>query len=108
VTGERYHESEINRIDAELLLTETGGVDEARADTRERADTLLNTAIACARRQEARTLELRAATVLARLGGRGVRGKQARTQLSELLAGFTEGLETADLQEARRLVEVLR
>jgi hypothetical protein len=49
-------------------------------------------------------LELRAATTLARLRGRGAKGKQARARLADLLASFTEGFDTADLEDARRLL----
>jgi DNA-binding winged helix-turn-helix (wHTH) protein/predicted ATPase len=103
-TGERYHEPEIHRIDAALVLAEAGGADGAPSEARQRTEVLLHTAIECARRQGARTLELRAMTALARLRQRGAKGKQTRAQLAELLASFTEGFDTADLQEARRLV----
>jgi predicted ATPase len=103
-TSERYQESEIHRLDAELVLAEAGGAGGVPSDARERAEARLHTAIECARRQGARTLELRAATALARLCGRGAKGRQARARLADLLAGFTEGFDTPDLQEARRLV----
>ncbi len=103
-TGERYHEPEIHRLDAELVLAEAGGADGAPSDARDRAEALLHTAIECARRQGARTLELRATTALARLCGRGAEGRQARARLADLLASFTEGFDTADVREARRLV----
>ena len=103
-TGERYYEPEIHRLDAELVLAEAGGADGAPSDARERAEALLHTAIECASRQGARTLELRAMTALARVCGRGAKGRQARARLADLLASFTEGFDTADLQEARRLV----
>jgi DNA-binding winged helix-turn-helix (wHTH) protein/predicted ATPase len=102
-TGERYHEPEIHRIDAELVLAEAGGADGARADARERAEASLHTAIDCASRQGNRTLELRATAALARLHGRSAKGKQTRVRLAELLSSFTEGLDTADLREARQL-----
>ncbi len=103
-TGERYYEPEIHRLDAELVLAEAGGADGAPSDARARAEALLQTAIECASRQGARTLELRAMTTLARVCGRGAKGGQARARLADLLAPFTEGFDTADLQEARRLV----
>ena len=102
-TGERYHEPEIHRIDAELVLAEAGGAAAAPSGARERAEGLLRTAIECASRQGARTLELRATTALARICG-GANGGQARARLADLLACFTEGFDTLDLQEARRLV----
>ena len=103
-TGERYHEPEIHRLDAELVLAEAGGAGDPRSGARERAEALLHTAIECAARQGARTLELRALTSLARLCGRSAKGKEARARLAEMLAGFPQGFDTADLQEARRLV----
>jgi DNA-binding winged helix-turn-helix (wHTH) protein/tetratricopeptide (TPR) repeat protein len=103
-TGERFHEPEIHRLDAELILTESGGAGGATPGARERAEELLHAAIECASRRGARTLELRAVAALVRLCGRGAKGKQARTRLADLLARLTEGFDTADLQEARRLV----
>jgi len=43
-------------------------------------------------------------TALARVSGRGAKGRHARSRLADLLASFTEGFDTADLQEARQLV----
>jgi adenylate cyclase len=71
---------------------------------REKAEALLHTAIDCAHRQGARTLELRATTSLARLEGSRTTGREVRARLADLLACFTEGFDTADLQEARLLV----
>jgi adenylate cyclase len=102
--GERFHEPEIRRIDAELVLAEAGGADNAPAEARERAETLVHAAIECAARQGARTLELRAATMLARLCRRGAKGRQARARLAELFASFTEGFDIPDLEDARRLL----
>jgi DNA-binding winged helix-turn-helix (wHTH) protein/predicted ATPase len=102
-SGERYYEPEIHRLDAELVLAEARA-DGAPSDARARAEALLHTAVECASRQGARTLELRAMTALARVCGRGAKGEQVRARLTDLLASFTEGFDTADLQEARRLV----
>jgi predicted ATPase len=99
-TGERYYEPEILRLDAELVLAEAGGADDAPSEARARAEALLHTAIACASIQGARTLELRTTTALARVCGRGPKGKQARSRLADLRACFTEGFDTADLKEA--------
>jgi adenylate cyclase len=104
-TGERYHEAEIKRLDAELVCAEAGGIDEASPDARSRVETLLRDAIECAQRQGARTLELRATTTLVRLCRDRAEGPQARARLVELLAPFSEGFDTADLREARELVE---
>lgn len=101
-TGERYHEPEIHRLDAELVLAEAGGARSASADARARAEHILQAAIECARRQGARTLELRAATTLGRLHGRGAKGRQARARIGDLLASFDQGFDTQDLRDARR------
>lgn len=103
-TGERYHQPEIHRLDAELVLAEFGVAQAAPPDACERAEALLHAALDCANRQGARTLELRAATSLVRLCRSGTKGREARTRLADLLASFAEGFDTADLQEARRLV----
>lgn len=103
-TGERYHEPEIHRLDAELVLAEAGGLGRASARARDRAEGALRTAIDCARGQGARTMELRATTMLARLRGRGSKAREVRLRLRDLLAGFTEGSETADVGDARRLL----
>ncbi len=103
-TGERYHEPEIHRLDAELMLLESGAAERPPRSVRERVEASLHAAIACARDQGARTLELRATTMLARLGGRGDKARALRAQLGDLLAAFGEGGDTADVAEARRLI----
>ena len=57
-----------------------------------------------ARRQEARSWELRAATGLARLWQSQGRVDEARDLLAEIYGWFTEGFETADLKEAQALL----
>ena len=61
-------------------------------------------ALSIARSQQARSLELRATMSLAQLWITQDRSGDARRQLSELYAWFTEGFETPDLQAARRLL----
>ena len=102
---ERYQEPEIVRLDAELMLAEAGGVEKAPARARERVEKLLRSAIECARRQGARTPELRAATALARSSMRGEKVDRAYAALRELLGSFTEGFDTEDLKDARRALE---
>jgi tetratricopeptide (TPR) repeat protein len=104
--GERFHEPEIRQLDAELVLAESGGADQAPAEARERAEALLHAAIECASRQGARTLELRATTALARLWRRGTKGREARARLAELFASFSEGFATRDLLDAKRLLKI--
>jgi predicted ATPase len=65
-------------------------------------------AINVARRQSARSLELRAATSLARLLRAQGRSNEVRSRLAPLLAWFTEGLDTADVKDAKALLEGLQ
>ncbi|MFC2036435.1 tetratricopeptide repeat protein [Chloroflexota bacterium] len=97
-TGERYYEAEIHRLKGELLLTHG---DEAEAETS------LRKSIEVARRQQAKSWELRATTSLARLWLRQGRQEEARKVLTELNGWFTEGFDTADLREARALITEL-
>ena len=64
-------------------------------------------ALAVARQQGAKLFELRAATCLSRLWQRQGKREAARHMLAEVYGWFTEGFETADLQEARTLLEEL-
>jgi predicted ATPase len=64
-------------------------------------------ALAVARRQEARSLELRAAMSLSRLWHQQGTRHEAHALLAEVYGWFTEGFDTADLQEAKALVEEL-
>lgn len=64
-------------------------------------------ALAIARRQRAKSFELRAATSLSRLWGRQGKTREAHALLAEAYAWFTEGFDTADLKDARALLEEL-
>jgi DNA-binding SARP family transcriptional activator/predicted ATPase len=97
-TGERYTEAELHRMQAELLLMQG---DEAQAEAS------LQRAIEVARRQQARSWELRATTSLARLWQEQGRTEEARHMLAEVYGWFTEGFDTPDLQEAKALLEAL-
>jgi predicted ATPase len=59
------------------------------------------------RRQQAKAYELRAATSLARLWGERGRRREARELLAPVYGWFTEGFDTADLKEARALLDQL-
>ncbi|MEW6300890.1 MAG: hypothetical protein AB1671_24690, partial [Thermodesulfobacteriota bacterium] len=69
------------------------------------AEACFMTAIDIARRQKAKSLELRATTSLARLLHRQGRNEEARQRLAQIYGWFTEGFDTADLQEAKVLLE---
>jgi class 3 adenylate cyclase/tetratricopeptide (TPR) repeat protein len=90
--GERHWEAELMRLKGELLLLEPKHEGEAEACFRE--------SIELARRQGARSLELRAAVSLARLLARQGKRESAQRTLSEVYGGFTEGLDTTDLRTA--------
>jgi predicted ATPase len=64
-------------------------------------------ALAIARRQQAKSWELRAAMSLARLWQRQGKRADARQLLAEIYGWFTEGFDTTDLQEAKALLEAL-
>jgi len=64
-------------------------------------------AIAIAQQQEAKSLELRAATSLARLWQQQGKKEEARTLLAEIYGWFTEGFDTKDLQEAKAVLDAL-
>ncbi len=72
------------------------------------AERCLRTAIHVARRQDARVFELRATVSLARLLKRQGSRAEARTMLAEIYGWFTEGFDTADLKDAKALLDELR
>ena len=74
---------------------------------RTQAETCFQQALDIARRQQAKSWELRAATSLARLWQRQRKRAEAHALLAPIYGWFTEGFDTADLQEARALLEAL-
>jgi adenylate cyclase len=98
-SDERWCEADIYRLKGELLL-ESGGSSKAEACFRR--------AIEIARRQSAKSLELRAATSLSRLLDKQRRRDEAGQMLGEIYGWFTEGFDTADLKEAKMLLDVLQ
>jgi predicted ATPase len=97
-TGESHYQAELERLRG-AVLAETGNMAQAAS--------WLQKAIDTARKQQAKSLELRAATSLARLW----RDQGSRTQAQNLLAPvygwFTEGFDTADLKDAKTLLDEL-
>ena len=99
-TEERWWEAEVYRLKGELLLRlSLPDIPQVIA--------CLHQALAVARRQQAKTLELRAALSLGRLWQQQGKGDQARQVLTEVYGWFTEGFETPDLQEAKALLKDL-
>jgi predicted ATPase len=99
-TQERWWEAELHRLQGELLLAVSAT--HARA-----AEDCFRQALAFARRQQARSLELRAAKSLSRLWQHQGKHAEARQLLAEVYDLFTEGFDTADLREAKALLEEL-
>ena len=94
-TGERFFEAELQRLRGEYLLH---GEDEPAAEV------CFQQALEIARRQEAKSLELRATTSLACLWQRQGHVQKAHTLLAGVVGWFTEGFETVDLKEAQTLL----
>jgi predicted ATPase len=99
-TGERWFEAELHRCKGEVVLC----LSEAN---RSEAERCFRKAMAVAKSQGAKLWELRAATSLARLWrGQGQRQK-ARELLAPVYGWFTEGFDTADLKDAKALLDDL-
>jgi predicted ATPase len=97
-TGEHVYEAELYRLKGELLqkqATAMGAVEEC-----------VHHAVSVAHQQSAKSLELRAVMSLSRLLMAQGKTAEARQMLTEIYAWFTEGFDTADLQEAKALLEV--
>jgi predicted ATPase len=99
-TGERFYEAEVYRIKGELLLRQA--VPDAP-----QAEACFQQALTVARRQQAKSVELREATSLARLWQQQGKRAAAYDLLAPLYSWFTEGFDTPDLQDARALLEAL-
>jgi predicted ATPase len=99
-TGERYYEAELHRLKGELLLLHA-------APEVSHAETCFQQALDIARRQQAKSLELRAAMSLARLWQQQGKRQEARVLLAGVYDWFTEGFNTADLQEAKALLQAV-
>jgi predicted ATPase len=99
-TGERWWEAELHRLNGELLLA-------LSLENRTKAEACFCQALDVARRQQAKSLELRAAASLSRLWRQQGKREEARQLLAEIYGWFTEGFDTADLHEAKALLEEL-
>jgi hypothetical protein len=119
-SGERFYEAELYRLKGELTLKQFGvrsaefGVPNpqhptpsTQAEVAQEAEGYFLKAIEIAHRQSAKSLELRAATSLARLWQQQGKNDDARLMLAAVYNWFTEGFDTKDLQEAKTLLEEL-
>jgi len=100
-TGIADWEAELHRLRGELLLCQSTG-------NRAKAEASYNQAIAVARRLQAKSLELRAATSLARLWQGQRKRVEARELLEPVYDWFTEGFDMPDLIEAKELLSALK
>ncbi len=98
--GECWWEAEIQRLRGDILLSQS-------AENAGDAETCFEQALNISRKQEAKSLELRAAMSLARLRQQQGKGNDARESLRDCYAWFTEGFDTADLCEAKALLNEL-
>jgi len=133
-TGERFYEAELYRLKGELSL-QSGQVETSRSkprrvrspqsavkkgsrfngqrsksltpNTRQEAEECFQKAIEIAQRQSAKSRELRAVMSLSRLWQQRGKKDEARQMLAGIYGWFTEGFDTADLKEARVLLEEL-
>jgi TOMM system kinase/cyclase fusion protein len=99
-TGERWCEAELYRLKGELVFVRF-------SEDYAEAETCFQHAIAIARRQQAKSLELRAAMSLSRLWQQQGKQEESRELLAPVYGWFTEGFDTADLREAKALLEAL-
>jgi predicted ATPase len=97
-TGAKYEEAEIHRLKGEFLLDPPGAEPT-------QAEACFHHALSVARRDGARSWELRAAVSLARLWQRQGKWAEARDLLAPIYGRFREGFDTQDLREARALLE---
>jgi predicted ATPase len=116
-TGERFYEAERYRLKGELTLQKfqvsgskfqvpKSPKSEVRSPESEAEECFLK-AIEIARKQQAKSLELRAVMSLSRLWQQQGKTAEARQMLAEIYDWFTEGFDTKDLQEAKALLHEL-
>src|SRR5262249_38537327 len=98
-TGDCWYAPELYLLQGELL--------QQHAANQAEAETCFNHALAVARNQQAKSLELQVATSLARLWQQQGKRQEAHDLLAPVYGWFTEGFDTTDLQEAKALLEEL-
>jgi predicted ATPase len=99
-TGARWYEPELYRLKGELLLQRSAG-------NHLEAEACFHHAMTIAHNQSAKSWELRAATSLARLWQQQGKRDEARLVLAAVYDWFTEGFDTADLKDAKALLDAL-
>jgi predicted ATPase len=97
---ERWCEAELHRLQGQLLLQQS-------PDNATEAETYFHQAIAIAQNQSAKSWELRAATSLAQLWHSQGKRQEAYDLLAPVYSWFTEGFDTADLKDAKALLNEL-
>jgi class 3 adenylate cyclase/predicted ATPase len=99
-TKEKWWEAETNRLAGEIVLKSV------TSDTA-KAERYFEQALAIARKQRAKSLELRTAMSIARLRRKKGKQDEARDLLAQIYGWFTEGFDTLDLKEAKVLLDIL-
>ena len=99
-TGERRYEPELYRLKGALLLQQS-------SDNHTEAEACFHHALDIARNQQAKSFELRTATSLARLWQQQGKRQEAHDLLAPVYNWFTEGFDTADLKDAKALLDEL-
>jgi predicted ATPase len=99
-TGERWYEPELYRLKGALLLQQS-------LDNQADAENCFHHALDIARNQQAKSLELRTASSMARLWQQQGRRQEAHDLLAPVYGWFTEGFDTADLKDAKALLDEL-
>ena len=97
-SGLRFYEAELHRLKGELMLARS-------ASNTAAAEQSFRTAIEISRRQHARSWELRATTSLTRLLAKRRKRAEGHAMLAQIYHWFTEGFDTADLKEAKALLD---
>jgi predicted ATPase len=100
-TSEDWIEPELHRLKGEILLRQPA------AEAASEAEACFRRSLDIARKQSAKSWELRAATSLARLWRDRGRRAEAYDLLAPVYGWFTEGFDTADLQDAKALLDAL-
>lgn len=107
-TGESYYAAEMHRLRGELLLLQVGKSQRVEGSRHEvEVEACFHQALDIARHQHAKSLELRAAVSLAHLWQQQGKQREARALLAPVYDWFTEGFDTAGLQDAKTLLDEL-